>query len=126
MARMELDRELIFGMPVFVVGSLVSLGIIGSTVVGIDLGQMLYSTSGIELTYARAMSVAALAYVYLNRDISFGDFGGVDLWVVYATVGMVIAPPLFPAFADTLAQRPAAIIAFLVQTAGFTLVSYVN
>lgn len=126
MAEYQLDRELMFAMPIFVVGSLVSLGLVSSDPLPVDLTMVLFEAGNVELTIARAGSIAALLYVYGNRDVGFTDFDGVDAWVVYATGALVLAPPLFPAFADTVAQQPAAILAFLTQTAGFSIVSYMN
>jgi len=126
MAKNELDRELLIAMPIFLIGSLTSLEILGPTIVGIDFSNILISFGNIGISLGRICSIAGLGYVYFNREIGFRDLNGYDLWIAYATAGFILAPPLFPAFAGSIAQMPAALLSMAVQTAGFTIVSVQN
>lgn len=92
----------------------------------IDMGAVLFAPGNIELTIGRIISIASLLGVFFNREVGFRSTSFIDAWIVYVTIGLVLAPPLFPAFQDTLAQQPAAILSFLAQSTGFTIVSYLN
>ncbi|WP_152415916.1 hypothetical protein [Halovivax asiaticus] len=123
---MSFQREVWLIIP-FSMAVAVSLGMLSTDLVPfIDLGQILFEFGNIEFSLARGIAVACLLAVFVNRDVGFADTSGVDLWIVYATIGLILAPPLFPALQGTLAEAPAAFAAFGVQTTGFTLVSYLN
>lgn len=123
---MSFQREAWLIIP-FTFASATALGLVDPNILPyIDMGEVFAEFGNIELSLARIVAVACLLAVFLNRDIGFTDTDGVDLWIVYATIGLVLAPPLFPAFESTLAQQPAALLSFAVQTTGFTLVSYLN
>jgi hypothetical protein len=126
MVQGDFDRELLLFVP-FSLGTAASLGLIQTNILPfIDLGQTLLSTGTIDWTIGRGLAVAALAGVLINRDASLLETGGVDAWIAWATLGFLLAPPFLPAFADTLAQQPAATISFSVQSLGFGLVSWSN
>ncbi|QGN05842.1 hypothetical protein Hrd1104_00075 [Halorhabdus sp. CBA1104] len=123
---MDVDWEMLL-IVVFSWGTATSLGIVESTVIPIiDAGDVIWELGNASITLGRLASIGSLLAVFLHRDAPLSDTKGIDLWIVYATIGLVLAPPLFPAFADTLAQMPAALIAFTVQSTGFLLVSYIN
>jgi len=127
MAQDTFDRETYLLYPLFALGTAASLGLVEPTVLPIlDLSEVIVSTNGIEWTLGRLLSAAALIAVLVNRSGSITDTEGIDLWVAYATLGLVIAPPFAPALAETLASQPANIIAFLTQSVGFAIVTYVN
>ena len=127
MAKNSLDpRELMIASPVFVLGSLTSLGIVGPEVMTIDFSNVLFSQGNLRLTLGSILSIVALGYIYFNRDIGFFEFKGLELWTVAATGLLVLAPPIFPAFADSLASMPVALFAFFVQTGGFVNISIKN
>lgn len=123
----QIDTETYVLFPVFALGTAASLGLVQTDVLPwIDLGEILLETGTIEWTIGRALAAASLVAVLVNRQASLRETAGVDLWVAYATMGLVLAPPFFPAFADTLASQPAGIIAFVVQSIGFAVVTYLN
>lgn len=127
MAFREFDTETYILFPLFALGTGATLGLIGTDILPfIDLGDTLLTTGGIEWTYGRVLSAGVLIYVLFNRQASISDTSGIDLWATYATLGLIVAPPFFPAFADTLAQQPAAWIAFVGQSIGFAVVTYLN
>ena len=125
-ADLSFQREVWLIIP-FSIGVAASLGMISTDIVPfIDMGDVLFEFGNIEFTLGRGVAVVCLLAVFFNRDVGFADTSGIDLWIVYATIGLILAPPLFPALEGTLAQQPAAFLAFAVQTTGFTLVSYLN
>lgn len=111
----------------FSFGSAASLGLIDASVLGfIDLESVIWDPGNIELTWGRILAVASLLAVFFNREVGFTTTSFVDAWIVWATIALIVAPPLFPAFEATIAETPMAMMAFIVQTTGFTIVSYMN
>jgi len=127
MSEFEIDLEMILLVP-FSLGTLASLGLIeGNLLPFIDLGDEIVTLGSATFTLGRLLAIASLVGVLVNRDSDlFDNLGVIEVWVVYTTVGLILAPPFFPIFADTLAQTPAGVIAFVTQAAGFSLVSYIN
>ena len=122
----DFDAELLL-IVVFAWGAGTSLGLVQDTILPIvDAGEVLWEIGNADLTIGRLASIASLVAVFVWRDAPLSDTGGIDLWIVYATIALVVAPPLFPAFQATLAEAPAAFIAFTIQSTGFMLVSYIN
>ncbi|TYT61803.1 hypothetical protein [Natrialba swarupiae] len=122
----DIDLEMLLIIP-FSWGAAASLGMIDDNIIWfLDAGSVIFEQGNVELTVGRIVSLASLLFVLVSRDASLSDTRGIDVWIVYATVGLIVAPPLFPAFADTLAHQPAAMISFTVQSTGFLLVSYIN
>lgn len=129
MAEFSLDKETFLVYPLFGLGTAASLGLVEANFLPfIDLGETLVEVGTIEWTIGRLMSLAALAAVVINRDnpLDFDGWGVLEVWVLYVTVGLIIAPPFFPAFEGWLAETPAAFIAFTAQSIGFGLISWIN
>ncbi|MFC7057243.1 hypothetical protein [Halovenus salina] len=129
MTEFELDLETFLLFPLFALGTTVSLGLIEASAIPIlDLGETLFTTGNIDWTIGRGLSIAALAAVVINRDdpLDFDAWGIMEAWAVYVTVGLLVAPPFFPALESTLASTPAAVAAFIVQGIGFSLITYIN
>jgi len=129
MTKLELDKESYLIFPLFLLGSAVSLGLLSTDILGfIDLGETLLTTGDIEWTIGRGISVAALGTVFINRDapLDFDNWGLVETWTVYVTIALVIAPPIFPALAETLVADEWAFVSLTVQSIGFGLVTYIN
>lgn len=112
---------------VFSWGAATSLGLIQDNIIPfINAGEVIFQFGNSAITIGRIASILSLLFVFFYRDAPLTDTAGIDLWIVYATIGLTLAPPLFPGFADTLASQPAALIAFTVQSTGFLLVDYLN
>jgi len=127
MTLRELDTETYLLYPLFALGAAATLGLVQTDLLPfIDLADTFAEMGGITWTYGRVLSAASLIAVMVNRQASIRETSGVDLWVAYATLGLVIAPPFFPALSDTLAQQPASWVAFIVQSIGFAIVTYLN
>jgi hypothetical protein len=122
----DIDLEMLL-IVVFAWGAGTSLGLVDSTILPfVNAGDVLFEFGNASVTLGRIASIGSLLAVFVHRDAPLSNTKGVDLWIVYATIGLVVAPPLFPALKDTLAATPAAFIAFTVQSTGFLLVSYIN
>lgn len=126
MSEMDVDLEMLLLLP-FSWGAAVSLGLVSDQIIPfISASEVLFAAGNVEITLGRMISILALAAVMYNRDVSLDDTDGIDAWIMYATIGFLVAPPLFPAFEATLASGIAGLIAFTVQSTGFLLVSYIN
>jgi ABC-type uncharacterized transport system permease subunit len=126
MTKGELDWEMVLIIP-FSLGAAASLGLIqGNILPVIDLGETIFQEGDIEFTAGRIISILALLTVGINRDAPLTSTGGIDLWIVYATAALVLTPAFVPALESTLAEQPAAIVSFSVQSLGFTFVSKTN
>ncbi|WP_436934987.1 hypothetical protein [Halovenus marina] len=128
MTQLEIDRETYLIYPLFALGAAATLGIVSTDILPwVDLGETVLTFGTIDWTLGRLVSIGALVAVIVNRDAPIADaLGALELWVFYATVGLILAPPFFPAFAETLAARPASFIAFTVQSIGFVVITYIN
>lgn len=122
----DIDLSMLL-IVVFSWGAATSLGLISDNILPfVDAGSVVFEAGNATFTIGRLVSIATLLFVFFYRDAPLSDTDGIDLWIVYATIGLVIAPPLFPALESTIASQPAALIAFTVQSTGFLLVDYVN
>jgi len=126
MAKDSVDLETMALFP-FAWGAATSLGLVKDTIIPvIDAGQELFQFGNLSFTIGAIVSLLSLIFVFVHRDASITETAGVDAWAAYATIGLVLAPPLFPAFEQTIAQTPAALLAFTVQSYGFMVISYLN
>jgi hypothetical protein len=127
MGYMSFDTETYLLFPAFALGTGATLGLISADFVPfVNLGDAVLEFGTITWTVGRIIAALSLLAVLFNRQASITDTKGIDLWVTYATLGLILAPPFFPAFAETLAEQPASWIAFTVQSVGFAIVTYVN
>lgn len=129
MVQGKLDREDLFVWPLYMWSTAAALNLVEPDLLpipGLDWNETIFSAGGIDFALATLAAIGALGFVYTQRDTSITNLGGADLFIVYATVGLIVAPPLFPAFEATIAEKPAAYVAFTVQNAGLLLVSRMN
>lgn len=126
MAEDSIDPEAALLIP-FSVATAVTLGLVDSSILPIiSLDQVLISIDYVDITLARLISIATILAVTINRDAGLTQTSGVDFFIAYATVGLIVAPPLVPILEDTLASGLVSVIAFGVQSTGFLLISYTN
>ena len=127
MGYMSFDTETYLLFPAFALGTGSTLGLISADFLPfLDMSEVLIEFGSIEWTTGRIIAALALLAVLVNRQESITKTKGIDLWVTYATMGLILAPPFFPAFANTPAEQPASWIAFTMQSVGFAIVTYVN
>ncbi|MXR52313.1 hypothetical protein GRX03_11955 [Halovenus sp. WSH3] len=129
MTQFELDLETFVIFPLFALGTASTLGLVAADWLPvISLGDVFVEVSGIQWTIGRLLSVGALGAVILNRDdpLDFDAWGVLEVWVLYVTVGLIIAPPFFPVFEGWITETPAAFVSFTIQSIGFALITYVN
>ena len=121
------DWETYVFFPIFALGASASLGLISADILPwFGLGDVWLETGNIEWTAGRLLAAGALVAVMVNRNASIQDTKGIDLWVAYVTLGLVLAPPFFPAFEGWITEGPAAWVSFTVQSIGFAVVTYIN
>jgi hypothetical protein len=129
MTKFELDIETYLLFPIFGLGAAATLGIIEATIIPwVNLGDVILELGSIEWTIGRLLSIVALLAVVINRDdpLDVDAWGVIEMWTFYVTIGLIIAPPFFPALESTLAEMPAAFLSFTTQTIGFALITYIN
>lgn len=123
---MELDRELWLAIPLFTLGAAVSLGLVSGELFGFDFSRTLIETNGLGFSIARLASLGALTLVVVSRETGITEISGVEAFAVYATVGLILAPPFLPVVSGTLLEAPWSFVAFVMQTVGITVVSFLN
>jgi hypothetical protein len=126
MADLSVDGNDLYAAPIFVLGSLISLELIDSTWFGFDLLAEVMSLGSASITVAQLMSASALLYVLYTNDLDFTGLTGVNLWLVYVTIGLVFAPPFYDPLSDVLTTQAGGAVAFLAQTTGYTVISYLK
>ena len=113
-------------LPVYVICIAVALGLITSDPMGFDLGQAVWESGDHYLSIANLGALATLAYVAYSNDWSNAHLSSVQIWIIIATVGLIIAPPFFPVLEGTLTETPAALVAAGIQIGGYVTFSYVG
>ncbi|SDJ63073.1 hypothetical protein SAMN05216226_106103 [Halovenus aranensis] len=124
---MEVNTHDFLVFPVFVAAAAVALGILDSTLMGFDLSTTLLDLGeNHALSIANGLAIASLGVVAYTNDWHSTEMTGIQAWLIVATVGMVIAPPFFPVFTETLAETPGALVALAVQCGGFLTFSWLG
>jgi len=125
--ELDVDPELLLLVP-FGIFTAVSLDLVAASVVPIiDPSETLVSTGDIDWSLARGGSLAILLFALFNRERSLRETNGIDLWLIYATIGLVAAPPFVGALENTLAGGTlAGVVAWTAQSTGYALISLVN
>ena len=124
---MRVNVEDMVGLPIFVAAAAVALGILDSTIMGFDLGQNVIELGGGHaFSVANILALLTLGYVAFSNDWSRGDISALQIWLIAATVALVIAPPFLPVLVESIAETPAALVALLIQTGGYVAFSYVG
>ncbi|RXK46602.1 hypothetical protein [Halorientalis pallida] len=116
--------------PFFVLFSAVSLGLIGFTPLGFDLGStaLEFSADGYatQISFAGILSLLILLVAYATNR---GDKSGpqpLQLWLVVTTFALVIVPPFAPLLNAFLGETIPGIIAIVIQAGGYYSLSYMG
>lgn len=128
MAQYEIDTEDAAVFVLFGLAAGASVGIANVQLFGYTFQDVITTISGIDLTLATIVSVAALAWVVATNEIGMDDIRDLEEWYYYAVIGMfalVIGIPLVPQVHDFVTSNDLfALGAMLVQSAGIIVVSY--
>lgn len=132
MVKEQVDPGDLLFLPFFVAGSWVSLGLVNTMPVPIigDLSATLVVLPGDTIiSWASALSLAAFTGVVLTNDYPIRREGErawtlVNLYLIYATYMLILGPPLVPLIDALINNSTAALVGFLVQTAGYFAASY--
>jgi len=122
----QIDPLDLAALPLFLFGSLFELGLVDFSLGGVSLDNTIFTLGTTDISLAVVLMLAALGAVIYTNNWEFDPDGGMTAWVVVATVGLIIAPPFVPALSEFLTQDIAASAALLIQTAGYTIVSYMG
>jgi hypothetical protein len=122
----DLDKELFVALPIFIIAVVMNLEILQPPN-GLEiLTQELYAFGSASFTVSRIAAIGALVFILVNRDVSLSETKGVDVWIVYATIGLIVTPPFVQAFQETLAEPGINILALIGQVMGFAIASALN
>lgn len=124
----QLDIEDALLSPFFVLSSAIAVGLINLQLMGFNLAStaLTFTSQGYTstITYAGILSLIALLATYATNRRDFSGMGALELWVVIATIGLVIAPPFVPILGGLLNNTLAALVAVVVQAGGYYSLSY--
>lgn len=129
MTRGEFDDVDLVAMPVFLLGSLFQLDLLSVDSLPLigDPAAAFSTVAGVEISIAMLLSLVALGVVaYTNNWSIDGISGGVQGYIVIATVGLIIAPPFMPALEEAVSGGVGAMFALAIQTSGYAVLSYVG
>jgi len=131
MTDLALDGNDLLALPVFMLGSLGQLGFLSLSVAGISLSTVLYSITAdgytTQISLGLILSVAALAYVMWTNDLGWRGWSGLQIWLVIVVVWLVLSPPFVPIMKTLLLGSTwGGFVAFVLQTVGFSTLSYLG
>lgn len=125
----DVDNELLL-YPVFGVFTAITLGLVDPSAVpvfGDMFDTILLTTGEIDWTVARAGSLVTLLFVLVNRDRSLSETEGLDLYLTYVTIGLIVAPPFVGVLETTLsAGGIASVLAWIAQSYAYAAISLIN
>jgi hypothetical protein len=126
MAQGELDQNDFFAFPIFVVATLTNLGLLDLDVLSF-FGDTLLEIGRVNVTIATGASIATLLWVLYTNDVGLRARSGLDFWIILVTIWLILVPP-FVAEVDALVSgtQAGAIVAFLLQSAGYSAASYIE
>ncbi|WP_324758170.1 hypothetical protein [Haloarcula montana] len=115
--------------PIFVAASMISLGLIDSQWFGIDFANAVYTFSGssgsTEITIATVISLAVIGYAYYTNRQDISSFERLEIWIITATVALILAPPFVPILEDLVSGGDfPAFIALIIQAGGYYSLSF--
>jgi len=125
--RGDFDPEDMFVYPLFLIASLLNLGIIPDfTLWGWSALDVIWSSGPTTITWATLAGVAALVIVFATNRPSLDEWGAVQTALVLSTIALVLTPPFVPVLSEALSADIAAVSAFAVQTGGYISLSVVG
>jgi hypothetical protein len=83
-----------------------------------------YGGESVTISIAIGLSLLALVVAFITNDQSFSAMGGMQLFLVIVTVGLIISPPFMPILAEALTADIAGLVALFLQTIGYLQVSW--
>ena len=131
MTDLALDGNDLLALPVFMLGSLGQLGFLSLSVAGISLSTVLYSVTAdgytTQISLGLLLSIAALGYVMWTNDLGWRGWSGLQIWLVIVVVWLVLSPPFVPIMKTLLLGSTwGGFVAFVLQTIGFSTLSYLG
>jgi len=128
---LALDGNDLLALPVFMLGSLGQLGFLSLSVAGISLSTVLYSVTAdgytTQISLGLLLSIAALGYVMWTNDLGWRGWSGLQIWLVIVVVWLVLSPPFVPIMKTLLLGSTwGGFVAFVLQTIGFSTLSYLG
>lgn len=131
MADLSIDGNDLWALPIWIAGTLGSLDLLSLDIGGYGLDTVLISMTAeghtTEITVGIALAMLALGWVLWTNDLGWRGWTGIQLWVVLATVWLVLSPPFVPIMESIIMSSGIAkLVAFTLQTVGFSTISYLG
>ncbi|WP_335999363.1 hypothetical protein [Halorientalis halophila] len=124
----KFDLDDVVVSPLFVLSSAIATGLISFTLLGFDFAStaLQFTSDGYKTTisYASIISVLALLAAYASNRKDLSQMTNVERWILFATIGLVIAPPFMPVLDGLLTNKLAGLVAVVIQAGGFYSLSY--
>lgn len=128
MAQYEIDTEDALVFALFGLAAGAGVGIANVELFGYSFTDVITTISGIDLTVATIVSVAALGFVVFTNEIGIDEIKNLEDWYYYVVIGtfvLVVGIPVVPQVHDFVTSNDLyALGAMLVQSAGVVVISY--
>lgn len=119
------DKEDIGLATIFALSAASTVGIADVTAFGWALTDVVYTTSGVELTLGTILAAAAFAGAYVTNDVALDRLQDEYRYAALGTAAMIVAIPLVPELHNMVTSNDyLAVGAVAVQSAGYAAVSY--
>lgn len=122
----ELDLIDALVSPFFVLAAGIDGDLIGMSIFGFDFASPIFAHAHAELSVATIIGMVCVAIAFATNRPDFSAMGFVETWVALVTVGLVVAHPFVPMLDWLLGHTIAALIAVVVQAAGFYVLAYIG
>lgn len=127
MAKNTVDLIDVPSIVVFVLGGFFSLGFTSEsfTIAGFNPMSPVFTLPGeTAVSAAMLIQLAALVAVFITNEPELDLSTGIEAWLFIATIALVAGPPFIPLLEALLGGTLAAMVAFIIQTFGISLVAY--
>jgi len=128
MATGSIDLVDIPFIGIFAFAAAAGLGLFVLPLPFIDLNMTLFEIGQgqgrLIVTLATILSIVSLGFTFYTNQLDFSRMTGVEYWIVIATIGLVLAAPFNVILETLLPNTTAAFIAWTIQSAGVTSLSY--
>lgn len=112
--------------PAFVIAAAVDTGLLNMSIFGFDFASELFGGGLTSISAASIIGVLTLLVAFATNRPNFNALGAMETWVAVVTIVLTIATPVVPILQWLLGHTIAALIATIVQAAGFYVLAYLG
>lgn len=132
MTEMQLDYNDFVALPLFLIGSLGTLGLISFELAGISLADTLVtftSDGGFQssITIGTLLALLGLGIVLYTNSLSFDTMSSLQGWMTAIILWLILSPPFVPLMDQlVVASDVGSLVAVTIQSVGFGYLSYLG